>query len=211
VVAHISVYPPLRLAARVPQGHGRPVGVVKPIPVKYEPQLYDRRKCRVAQMRYVNPFWHRDRVMVSDTDPGECRRRLRAAPTSLDTVGRLWIGRGDVNFCANPNSRMGSLFEMHVRVTVAPKEDSGSLLHLRFSGGVGSAIALSVAAAGCALAFVWALHSVVSGAPWRPIYGGALLAILLPILLVFAFRSEAADDEQDLCNFIAGQVGGHTQ
>lgn len=157
---------------------------------------------------YVNPFWHRDALMLSDLTPDECRRRLRIAPTDANDVGRLWIGRGDVNFYDHPSPRGGSLFEMHVRVKVSAGQSAGSQLRLRFSGGVGSAIVLSVVAVGCAAAFLLVLANLLSGAAWVPFDGAGLLAILVPILLVLALRAEAPDDQRDLWNFVAAAADG---
>ncbi|TMC52557.1 MAG: hypothetical protein E6J20_11540 [Chloroflexi bacterium] len=159
---------------------------------------------------YLNPFWREDRVMVSDLDPEQCRRRLKEADTSIFTVARLWVGRGDANFYEGGvgAGRAGSLFEMHVRVKVSPAAGNSSRLDLRFSGGLGSAVLMSVATLFCVWAFGWALLKLAGGSGWMPIYGAGLLSLLVPALLVLALRSEAPHDREELWKFVADQVEG---
>jgi hypothetical protein len=157
---------------------------------------------------YVNPFWHEDRLMSSQLDPDECRRRLKASPTSRIGIMRIWLTRGDFNF-AETGARFGTLFEMHVRVDVTQPSDSGSVLRLRFSGGLVSALLLCAVSAACVGAFLWAATTLLSGSAWNPIYGAGLLAILVPALLVLALRAEAPDAKGDLWDFVAEQVDGH--
>ncbi len=145
--------------------------------------------------------------MVSELNPDECRRRLKEAPTSQSNMARLWVGRGDANF-AKVGVRTGSLLEMHVRVSVKPSVGGESQLLLRFSGGMGTAIVLSMLIVGCIGAFSWALLGLARGGGWVPIYGAALLSILVPILWVLALRAAASDDEHELWTFVADQVGG---
>jgi hypothetical protein len=156
---------------------------------------------------YWNPFWHEDRLMATVLNPDECRRRLTNPPDSWPGITRIWIGLGDVNF-AETGPRTGSLFEMHVGVKVTAAPDSGSFLRLRFSAGIISAIVLSVAFAGCLLAFAWAAVSAISFRNWIPGYGAGLLAIFVPPLWVLALNSSASRDEEHLWNFIAGAVDG---
>lgn len=156
---------------------------------------------------YINPFWHSDTQMATGLDPEECRRRLKAAPTNLRIIRRIWLARGDFNF-AQTGPRMGSLFEVHVRVDVTQPAPPGSVLRLRFSGGLISAVAQCGVVVGGAAAFLWAVLSLLSGSGWTPLHGAGLLAILVPVLLVLALRSSAADGERDLRDFIAEQVEG---
>jgi hypothetical protein len=166
--------------------------------------------CATAAMSwmYVNPFWHEDRLMSSQLDPDECRRRLKAAPTSRIGIMRIRIARGDFNF-AESGARFGSLFEMHVRVVVTQPSASGSVLRLQFSGGLVSGLVFSAVSVGCVGAFLWAATNLLSGSAWSPIYGAALLAILVPPLMVLALRAEAPGARGDLWDFIAEQVDGH--
>ena len=156
---------------------------------------------------YVNPFWHEDRLMSSALGPDECRRRLKVAANGEASISRLWIRRGDANF-AETGPRVGSLFEMHVGVKVTAAPASGSLLRLRFSAGIVSPIIFSLISAGCLLAFVWAAMSLISSRAWIPGYGAGLLAVLVPVLWILAFRSSAPRDEDDIWNFVAGAVDG---
>jgi len=155
---------------------------------------------------YVNPFWHDDRLMSSALSPDECRRRLKMAPNGGSGINRLWLGRG-LNF-AEAGPRTGSLFEMHVNVTIAAAPVSGSSLRLRFSAGFLSATIFCLASAGCVVAFAWAALSLVSTRSWIPGYGAGLLAILVPVLWILAMRSSAPRDEDDLWDFIAAAVDG---
>jgi hypothetical protein len=156
---------------------------------------------------YVNPFWHEDRLMSSALGPDECRRRLKLAANGEASIRWPWIPRGDVNF-AETGPRAGSLFEMHVGVKVTAAPASGSLLRLRFSAGIVSPILSCLISAGCLLAFAWAAMSLISSRAWIPGYGAGLLAILVPVLWVLAFRSSAPRDEDELWSFVAGAVDG---
>ncbi len=156
---------------------------------------------------YVNPFWHDDRLMSSALGPDECHRRLKVAADAEAGISRLWIGCGDANF-AETGPRAGSLFEMHVGVKVAAAPATGSLLRLRFSEGLVSAILFCLISAGCFVAFAWAAVSLISLRTWTPGYGAGLLAVLVPVLWVLAFRSSASRDEDRLWNFVAGAVDG---
>jgi hypothetical protein len=156
---------------------------------------------------YINPFWHDERLMSSALSPDECRRRLKVAADGEGGIRRLLIRRGDVNF-AETGPRAGSLFEMHVGVKVTAAPASGSLLRLRFSEGLVSAIVFCLISAACMLALVWAASSLISSRTWMPGYGAGLLAILVPVLWVLAFRSSASRDEDRLWSFIAAAVDG---
>ena len=156
---------------------------------------------------YVNPFWHDDRLMSSALATDECRRRLKVAANGEAGIRRLLIGRGDVSF-AETGPRAGSLFEMHVGVRVTAEPAAGSLLRLRFSAGIVSATLFCLISAGCLLAFAWAAISLVSSRNWIPGYGAGLLAIVVPVLWVMAFRSSASRDEDNLWNFVARAVDG---
>lgn len=103
---------------------------------------------------------------------------------------------------------MGPLFEMHVHVTVLPGEGSTSRLRLRFSGGWSTAIVLPTLIPFCAGAFAWALSNLVVQRAWDPIYGAGLLAPVVPLLLILAMQSAAADDEMTLWQFVAELVDG---
>ena len=154
---------------------------------------------------YVNPFWHSDTQMTTGLGPDECRSRLEAAPTSPRSIRRIWLARGDFNF-AQTGPRLGSLLEMHVRVDVTQPAAPGSVLRLRFSAGLTSAVVMCLVAVGCAAAFLWAASSLLLGSGWTPLHAAALLAILVPVLLVLALRSSAPGAEQDLWDFVAEQV-----
>jgi len=147
----------------------------------------------------LNPFWHDDQVFARPLDPEECRRRLKAARTSRMTIGRAWLARGNATFYIS-NVRAGSVLEMHVRVRVVPTGDS-STLQLRFSGGAGSAFLLLLIDVACVAAFVWALTSLLSKG-WQPLEGAGLFAVLIPPLLIFAMRSTADDDRDELTQFV---------
>jgi hypothetical protein len=149
--------------------------------------------------KYLNPFWHEDQVIASPLGPDECRRRLKAAPASRTTIGRAWLARGDATFYIG-NIRAGSILEMHVRVKVVPTGDSSSL-HLRFSGGSGSAFLLLVIDVACVAAFAWALTSLLANG-WQTLEGAGLFAVLIPPLLIFAMRSTADDDRDQLTKFV---------
>ena len=95
---------------------------------------------------------------------------------------------------------------MHVRVKVLPAGES-STVHLRFSGGWGSALVLVAIDLGCAAAFVWALVNLFANG-WQPLEGAGLLAILIPPLLVFAMRATADDDMDQLTTFVLATVRG---
>jgi len=53
-----------------------------------------------------------------------------------------------------------------------------------------------------------ALLKLAGGGGWMPIYGAALLSLLVPVLLVLALRSEAPHDREELWKFVADQVEG---
>lgn len=95
---------------------------------------------------------------------------------------------------------------MHVRVNVLPAGES-STVHMRFSGGAGSALLLVAIDLGCAAAFVWALVNLVSSG-WQPLDGAGLLAILIPPLLIFAMRGTADDDLDALTTFVLATLDG---
>lgn len=157
---------------------------------------------------YINPFWQRDDLMHSKLSPDECRQRLKDAGRDVGSVvQREWLARGDATF-HKPGYRLGPLFEVHVRVSVLPAEGGSSRLHLRFSGGIGTAIAQILIAVVCLAAFLWAVTQLVGGGAWNPGYGAGLLAIVIPVLLVLALRSSAPGDEDDLWQFVADQVEG---
>ncbi len=79
---------------------------------------------------------------------------------------------------------------------------------LRFSGGLGTAVAQILIAPACLAAFLWAVTQLVGGRVWNPGYGAGLLAIVVPVLLALALRSSAAGDEDDLWQFVSYQVEG---
>ena len=97
---------------------------------------------------------------------------------------------------------------MHVRVKVMPAGAS-STVHMRFSGGAGSALLLVAIDLGCAAAFVWALMTLLSNG-WQPLEGAGLLAILIPPLLIFAMRATADDDIDTLTEFVVGTIQGQS-
>ena len=156
--------------------------------------------------RYVNPFWHEERVLRSSLDAAECRERLRSA-RSGDSVARAWLARGDATFYKIGLPRYGSILELHARVKVHPSDAGSSTVNLRFSGGGGSALLLALIDLACLGAFGWALVTLVT-AGWNPLIGAGLLSILIPVLLVLALRSEAPSDLQELSDFVADQVEG---
>jgi hypothetical protein len=143
--------------------------------------------------------------MTSPLGHDECRNRLRGAKS--DDFPRIWLGRGDATFYKAGLPRYGSMLEMHARVTVSPTESGPSTLRLRFSGGSGSALLLAMVDVGCLGAFVWALTSIVTSG-WSPGVGAGLVAILIPLLLVLAMRSDAPNDQDELRQFVAGEVEG---
>jgi len=100
------------------------------------------------------------------------------------------------------------MLEMHARVNVSPGESGPTTLRVRFSGGTGSAWLLALVDVACLGAFVWALTSFVT-AGWSPGVGAGLFAILIPVLLVLALRSEAPGDQDELWKFVASQVEGN--
>jgi hypothetical protein len=155
---------------------------------------------------YWNPFWHVDRVMTSSLGHDECRNRLRGA--KADDFPRIWLARGDATFYKAGLPRYGSMLEMHARVTVLSSESGPATLRLRFSGGSGSALLLALVDVACVGAFIGAVTSFVT-AGWSPKVGAGLFAILIPVLLVLALRSEAPDDQDELWQFVASQVEGH--
>jgi len=156
--------------------------------------------------KYLNPFWHQDRVAASPLAPDECRRRLKAAPATGASIGRAWPARGDATFYTDASTRFGSLLEMHVRVKVLAAGES-STVHMRFSGGAGSALLLVAIDLGCLAAFAWALSTLV-GNGWQMLEGAGLLAILAPPLFIFAMRATADDDLDQLTAFVVATVQG---
>ena len=156
--------------------------------------------------KYLNPFWHQDQVATSPLGPDECRRRLKSAPGPGSSIGRAWPARGDATFYTDASTRFGSILEMHVRVKVQPAGES-STIHMRFSGGAGSALLLVAIDLGCLAAFAWALSTFVANG-WRMLEGAGLLAILAPPLLIFAMRATADDDMDELTMFVMATVEG---
>ena len=144
--------------------------------------------------------------MVSPLDAHECRYRLTTG-RSGDSVARLWLARGDATYYKAGLPRYGSLLEMHVRARVVPTEAGPTTVKLRFSGGVGSALLLALTDLICVAAFGWAILSF-STAGWNPLVGAGLLSVLVPILLIFALRSAAPQDLQQLWEFVASVVDG---
>jgi hypothetical protein len=143
--------------------------------------------------------------MASSLGHDKCRNRLRGA--NSDDFPRMWLARGDAIFYKAGLPRYGSMLEMHARVTISPSESGPSTLRLRFSGGSGSALLLALVDAACLGAFVWALTSFVA-AGWNPGVGAGMFAILIPVLLVLAMRSDAPNDQDELWRFVASQVDG---
>jgi hypothetical protein len=143
--------------------------------------------------------------MTSSLGHDECRNRLRGA--RADDFPRIWLARGDATFYKSGLPRYGSMLEMHARVTVSPGESGPTTLRVRFSGGIGSALLLAMVDAACVGAFVLALASFVT-AGWSLGVGAGLFAILIPVLLVLALRSDAPDDQDQLWQFVASLVGG---
>jgi hypothetical protein len=156
--------------------------------------------------KYLNPFWHQDQVAASPLDPDECRHRLKLAPAIGSSIGRSWPARGDATFYMDAGSRLGSILEMHVRVKVLPAAEA-STVHMRFSGGAGSALLLVAVDLGCAGAFVWAFVQLTAHG-WQPLVGAGLLAILIPPLLIFAMRATADDDVDTLTEFVMTTIQG---
>jgi hypothetical protein len=146
-----------------------------------------------------------DRLMFSALGHDECRNRLRSARAS--DFPRIWLVRGDATFYKAGLPRYGSMLEMHARVTVSPGETGPTRLKLRFSGGAGSAMLLALVDLVCLGAFVLAVTSLLT-AGWSPGVGAGLFAVLIPVLLVFALRSDAPDDQDELWQFVASQVEG---
>jgi hypothetical protein len=143
--------------------------------------------------------------MTSSLGHDECRNRLRGA--NAGDFPRLWVARGDATFDKAGLPRYGSMLEMHARVTVSRGESGPTTLRVRFSGGIGSALLLALVDVACLGAFVWALTSFVT-AGWSPGVGAGLFAVLIPPLLVLALRSDAADDQDQLWQFVESQVDG---
>jgi hypothetical protein len=146
-----------------------------------------------------------DRLMTSSLGHDACRKRLRDAKAG--DFPRIWLARGDATFYKAGLPRYGSMLEMHARVTVSLSESGPATLRLRFSGGMGSALLLALVDVACVGAFVWALTSFVT-AGWSPGVGAGLFAVLIPVLLVLALRSEVLDDQDELWRFVASQVDG---
>lgn len=164
------------------------------------------------ELLYLNPFWRRERVMISDLAPDECQQRLKTAKTSIWTIDRPWFS-GRYTFY-NPGIGVvqgyRSMLELRVHVKVKPNGDHGSRLTLRYSSGVGSAFIQTVLTLVSVGAFIAALTSLLVTRAWHSIDAAGLLIIGFPVLLVFALSSDEPHDEDVLWRFVADQVGGRT-
>lgn len=159
---------------------------------------------------YLNPFWRRKRVMISDLAPEECQQKLKTAPTSLDTIDRPWLSGRYTFYNPGMGAVQGyrSMLELRVHVKVKPSAEHGSRLTIRYSSGIGSAFIQTVVSLGCLGWFAWTVFSLATTRVWHSIDAAGLLIVGFPVFLVFALSSDEPHDEDVLWRFVADQVGG---